>query len=88
LIGNCFRNPDFNAYKKPTREMYDSLFNYRNVEEIIELPPEETYDLEVEGHNFITNLIISHNCSVVLMDELAYWPYLEESLRSARRIKS
>jgi intein/homing endonuclease len=84
LIGDCFRNPDFKSYKKPSREMYDSLFNYRNVRKIEKLPPEETYDLEVEGHNFVTNLIVSHNCSVVYMDELAYWPYLEESLRSVQ----
>jgi len=46
---------------------------YLPIRSIEEVEPDNTYDLELEGHKFIANGIVSHNC--IFLDEFAFWDY-------------
>lgn len=51
------------------------------VTQIVEAAPVTTYDCELDGHLFVANGVLSHNC--VFMDEGAFWPDFSSAFRAA-----
>lgn len=71
------KNDKFDAYSNSTQNLRHQkrtgLEGLLNIRDIKDSASAVTYDVELEGHVFLVNGIVSHNC--VIPDEYAAFPY-------------